>query len=55
MPREARSEKFVSTHRLHPLFFSSFTKEEGRRNAGKRGSPTAASSDAARTLQGALV
>ena len=34
---------FISTHRLHPLLFSSFTKEEGRRNAGKRWSPTAAS------------
>ncbi len=26
-------------HRLHPLLFSSFTKEEGGRNAGKRWSP----------------
>ena len=36
MPGEARVEKLISIHRLHPLLFSSFTKEEGRRNAGKR-------------------
>ena len=52
---EARLEKLVSTHRLHPLLFSSLTKEEGKRNADKRGSPTAASCDAARALRGALV
>jgi hypothetical protein len=32
---EARLEKLISIHRFHPLLFSSFTKEEGRRNAGK--------------------
>jgi hypothetical protein len=52
-------EKLISLHRLRRLLFSSFTKEftkeEGKRNADKRGSPTAASCDAARTLQGALV
>ena len=36
---EARVEKLISIHRLHPLLFSSLTKEEGRRNAGKRRSP----------------
>src|SRR6202051_26482 len=50
MSGEARLEKLISIRRLHPLLFSSFTKEEGRRNAGKRRSPTAASCDAARAL-----
>ena len=39
MPGEARLEKLISIHRLHPLLFSSFTKEEGRRNADKRWLP----------------
>ena len=36
---EARIGEISSTYRLHPLLFPSFTKEEGRRNAGKRRSP----------------
>src|ERR1700692_2208969 len=36
---EARLEKLISIRRLHPLLFSSFTKEEGKRNADKRRSP----------------
>jgi hypothetical protein len=36
---EAQMEKLISIHRLHPLLFSSFTKKEGRRNAGKRWLP----------------
>jgi len=51
--RELGKSASLSTTRH--LLFSSLTKEEGKRNADKRGSPTAASCNAARTLQGALV
>src|SRR5580693_10243152 len=50
MPAKREVEKRISIRRFHPLLFPSFTKEERRRNAGKRRSPTAASCDAARAL-----
>src|SRR5579862_6884949 len=43
-------EKLISIRRLHLLLFSSFTKEEGRRNAGKRRVPPPHLTDAARAL-----
>jgi hypothetical protein len=50
MPAKREVEKRISIRRLHPLLFPSFTKEERRRNAGKRWVPPPHPTDAARAL-----